>query len=568
MNRVGRPAMARGVLAFAPKLVLPLALLLALLQASGCSAPEREQAASASSYDTLLQLFEEFRLFAAPAVIDGVPDYSAAAMQAQHARVAEFERRLRAIDDRDWPIEQRVDWTLVLAEIRGLDFHHRVLAPWRRDPAFYSTVYLGFGPRLHGTMSLPELPLDSAAALAGLEEQLRAIPVILAQARANLVELKGDLAMLAISRKRVERNMFERFATALDESHAELAPHARAARDAIDEFIGWLEEAGPQAPRHAGIGVEQYDWFARHVLLYPYSWEEMLVIGEREYERAMAFFALEEHRNRDVPLVAPADTLEEFERRRAAADADLLAFLAEERVLTVPDYVVPTPGQGPYILPWDRDPTARGPFEAPIERHFFRQTEDREPLPLRAHNTPGHLMDSAMQARDERPIRGAGLLFFIQANRAEGWAYYLEGMIQQLGLLHDRPGAREVNAVLQAKRAARIRPELMMHSGEWTFEQALESLTTRTPRWMAPDDPIAIYDLELYLRQPGLGVNYPIGRIQIEQLLAEVARERGDAFDLQAFHDEFVAAGMIPISLIRWQMTGRDDQVAPMRAEE
>ncbi len=517
------------------------------------------------SYEALVALAEEFREFVPPRMVDGVPDYTADAMRTQHAELADFRARLDAIDDSAWPIEQRVDYMLVLAEMRGLDFHHRVLAPWRRDPAYYSTVHLGFGPRLHGTMSFPELPVADDEALATLETQLAAIPAILEQARGNLVELKRDLALLAVERKRIERNMFDRFADALDDHHPELAPAAREARDAIDAFVAWLRARASDAPRYAGIGVDEYNWFLRYVLLYPYTWDEMMVMGEREYERAMGFLALEEHRNRDIPMVEPADSLEEFERRRAEADEVLLRFLDEHDILTVPDDVVPVRGQGPYILPGDRDPTSRGPFEPPIERHFFRQTEDRDPLPLRAHNTPGHLMDRVMQSRDDRPIRGRELLWFIGANRAEAWAYYLEGMVHQAGLFEDRPSARQINWVLQAKRAARIKPELMMQANRWTFDEALESLTTRTPYWMAPDDPIAIYDLELYLRQPGLGVNYPVGRIQVEQLLAERARELGADFDLRAFHDEFVAAGMIPVSLIRWQMTGRDDQIRKMR---
>jgi len=533
--------------------------------APAASLPAASAAPLADGYGDLVALHREFRAFVPPRVIDGVPDHTPAAMQAQHAALTDYMARLEAIDDSAWPIEQRVDYMIVLAEMRGVDFEHRVLAPWRRDPSYYSTVNLGFGPKLHGTISFPELPVESAEALEALAIALRAVPPTLAQARSNLTELKGDLAQLGLTRKRIERNMYERFATALAEHHPELEPAATAARVAIEEFIAWLEVAGPAAPRHGGIGKEDYNWFLRYVLLYPYDWDQMMVLGEREYERAMAFLTLEEHRNRATPLTEPADTAAEFERRRETADAQLLAFLRDEEILTVPEYVVPERNTGPYILPGDRDPTSRGPFEAPIVRHFFRQTEDREPLPLRAHNVPGHLMDQLMAARDERPIRGQGLLHFMGANRAEGWSYYLEWMIQQTGLLADKPGARTVNGVLQAKRAARIRPELMLQSNAWTFDEALVDLTTRTPRWMPLDDQIASYDLEMYLRQPGLGVNYPIGRMQVEQILAERKRELGDQFNLQQFHDEFVAAGMIPISLIRWQMTGRDDQIVTMR---
>jgi len=231
----------------------------------------------------------------------------------------------------------------------------------------------------------------------------------------------------------------------------------------------------------------------------------------------------------------------------------------------VPDWLVPPVDEGPYILPADRDPAKAGPFEAPIDRHFFRETEDRDPRPLRAHNLPGHLLDALSIQRDDRPIRGDRRLYFISGTRAEGWAFYLEELIQQTGFLDDRPKAREINYILQAKRAARVLPELMLHANDWNYDHALASLTSRTPYWMDPDDPIARFDLELYLRQPGYGIGYYMGKVQLESLFAEIALDKGRNFDLKQFHDEFLAAGVIPISLIRWEITGRGDQVAEMR---
>ena len=47
----------------------------------------------------------------------------------------------------------------------------------------------------------------------------------------------------------------------------------------------------------------------------------------------------------------------------------------------------------------------------------------------------------------------------------------------------------------------------------------------------------------------------------MQQLLADRKRQlRGD-FVLREFHDTFMAAGRLPISLIRWEMTGLDDEV-------
>ena len=316
--------------------------------------------------------------------------------------------------------------------------------------------------------------------------------------------------------------------------------------------------------RPGGIGKEHYDYYLKHVLLFPYTWDEMRIISEREYERSIAFLKIEEHEHRALPMIAPAESLAEFERRREEADADLLAWMRREQIFTVPDDLVPVKNEGPYLLPADRDPNRPKPFDAPIARHFFRQTEDRDPRPLRGHNVPGHLLDQVMRRRDPRPIRGTSRLFFIDGTRAEGLAFYWEEFMQQAGFLDARPKAREINYILQAKRAARVLPELMMHANQWTFDEALHSLTSRTPYWMAPDDGIAMFDLELYLRQPGYGIGYYMGKVQLERLLAERAMQQGREFSLTRFHDEFLAGGVIPIALIRWEMLGNDDEVKEM----
>ena len=75
------------------------------------------------------------------------------------------------------------------------------------------------------------------------------------------------------------------------------------------------------------------------------------------------------------------------------------------------------------------------------------------------------------------------------------------------------------------------------------------------------------YDLEGYLRRPGSGSGYIIGKIQIEKLLSEQALELGAGFELGAFHDALLSQGMIPLTLIRWEMTGADDEVRSLWRE-
>jgi uncharacterized protein (DUF885 family) len=71
----------------------------------------------------------------------------------------------------------------------------------------------------------------------------------------------------------------------------------------------------------------------------------------------------------------------------------------------------------------------------------------------------------------------------------------------------------------------------------------------------------------LYLQQPAYGTSYLIGKIQIDALLMARKRQLGDAFTLRRFMDEYNAAGLIPVSLLQWELTGQmPDDVARMLA--
>jgi uncharacterized protein (DUF885 family) len=518
----------------------------------------------ASGYAALLALYDEFRALTVPEMVRGVPDYTPAAMQRQADRLAGLQQRLRAIDDSAWPISERVDYMVVLAEMRGLEFQHRVMQPWKRDPAFYSTTNLGFGPKMHGAFGIPELPLKGDA-LRRFKASLGAVPAALRQARINLTDPRGDLARLAIVQKQVEINVFAELAARAAKEQPDLVQLAKRAQAAAAEFKAWLESIEAGLPAHGGVGKENYAWYLKNVLLLPYTPEEVETIGEREYQRQVAFLKIEEHRNRAIPMPEPVKTRAEFDTKRKAEDEHLLKQLREGQWVTIPDYVQHDPEEGPYVFPFERDPSKPGLFDPPLNLHFFFQAEFRDGLPLRAHNLPGHMFDGLQAARDTRPIRGKPRIFFVNGLRNEGWAFYLEEMILQAGMLEDRPKTREIDYILGAKRAARVVPEIRMQANEWTWKQANESLIARTPKWMKPGDAVAQFDIELYLRQPGYGIGYYMGKVELEKLLAEVAMQQGEAFDIKAFHDRFRAAGSIPISLIRWEMTGRDDEVRTMR---
>jgi uncharacterized protein (DUF885 family) len=98
-----------------------------------------------------------------------------------------------------------------------------------------------------------------------------------------------------------------------------------------------------------------------------------------------------------------------------------------------------------------------------------------------------------------------------------------------------------------------------MQRNEMTVEQAVRYMRDRTPFL---DADVARVDAEIYLRRPpGYGVGYTIGYLQMRKLVADRRQQLGEAFVLRDFHDQFLSLGRLPMSLLRWEMTGLDDEV-------
>ena len=97
-----------------------------------------------------------------------------------------------------------------------------------------------------------------------------------------------------------------------------------------------------------------------------------------------------------------------------------------------------------------------------------------------------------------------------------------------------------------------------MHSNEYTLEQASAFASANTPRgWLRLSGGLVRGEQHLYLQQPAYGTSYLIGKIEIEKLLADRRAQLGDRFTLKQVMDEFNAAGLVPASLLRWELTGR-----------
>jgi hypothetical protein len=542
---------------------------LALIAAAACVAVFAGGAAAldrqgSSGYDSLVALFKEWRAFQHPKVAGGVPDYTAAAMAAQHRELAGFQRRLAAIDPSRWPIPQQVDHHIVRAEMNGLDFDHRVIRPWENDPAFYVTVFPSEsdqpareGHWAYGSIELWKYkwPLDEAS-VAEIAAGLRAIPGLLDQARKNLVGNKRDLWVFGTRLIRQQATDLDRLAGRLtDAAAAPLRGDVELAKKATDAFAGWLESQTSSKTAPSGIGIENYDWYLKNVSLLPYTWRDEVTLMERELARARSSLALEEQRNAGLPPSAPIANADEYARRSQEGVTEYIAFLKEHRIMTIRDYM---------------DPSLRerlGRYSA-APREFFGEVDHHDPQVMRTHGY--HWFDKARMANDPHasPIRRGPLLYNIFISRTEGHATGWEEMMMLAGMFDKRPRSRELIYILLAQRAARALGDLRMHANQATLEQAATFTSAHTPRgWLSLEGRLVRSEQHLYLRQPTYGTSYVIGKIQIEQLHADRQRQLGSSFTMQRFMDEFDKAGLIPIALMRWELTGEiADDLRPVLA--
>ena len=422
--------------------------------------------ATPSDYNALITLFQEWRTFARPLTNNNVPDYTHAAMAAKAKALPTWRKRLEAIDTTGWPTNQQNNYKLVKAEMNGLDFDLRVLRPWARDPAFYTSVWSSRSdtPVREAPVSAPNIelynyrfPLD-AAAQSELTTKIGIIPAFLAQAKLNLKDSNArDLWVYGGSLLRAQSRTLAAFEagtlnvrTLGGGQHATLEGASSAlhkaiidAQKATDDFVAWLDKLASTKTGPSGVGKANYTWYQQNVNFVSFNWDEEVVLLHRELERAQAALKLEEHNNRNLPPLEPVGDAAAYNKLSQDHLDKFINFLVAQQIIPDKPYLKEslTPQLGTYI-PED-------------QRVFFNRVTHREPMLLFSHDY--HWFDLG-RMRDEPnpdPIRRETSLSNIWDTRAEGFATAFEEIVMHAGLYDDNPRAKELVWIMLANRAAR-----------------------------------------------------------------------------------------------------------------
>ncbi len=512
-----------------------------------------------NKYEDLEGLFEEWRAFEKPPLLDGAPNYTAVSFEKRRPEFLRLQEALKHIDTSNWPVAQKVDWMIVWAEMNGYDFNDRILKPWVRDPAFYKSTFTyrsdvpaHEGPTHHMTTEIwtYTFPLSQEERSLLLRD-LNVIPALNQQAKINLTGNARDLWVTGIRDIKQQRlDLKELLNKPGVGDDMDLVSSVNDALETTDELISWLQTEAESKTGPSGIGKENYSWYLQHVHLVPLTWEDEVMLLKNELARAWSSLILEEHRNRDLPPLLAADSPEAFQLLSEKAVQSLMRFMEDGQVLTVKDYFEPAMRE------------QMGNYQPEEQRNFFTIGMHYDARPLYSHWYHWFELARMIEEPHKSIIRRGPLLYNIFDSRNEGTATAVEEIFMQAGLYDDDPRVREIVYIMIAQRAARGLGSLYAHANDMTMEEAGAIHSEYTPRgWMKTEKELLIFEQHLYLRQPGYGTSYITGKYLLENAMADYARLKelhSEEFHLRDFFDQLNSIGNIPISLGHWQMTGKN----------
>ena len=501
-----------------------------------------------------------------------VRDWSAAGVEHQRKELEAFEERWRKQDDRTAPVWRQVDHRLIGSALARVRWELDILKRWQRDPNFYIEQTV---TPVAEALTVPG-PYDERQSLEILA-RLNAIPGIMEQAQQNLASPPASFAKTALDSLAKIRASLEQVAITLPPQTtigaAEWQASAERAATSLEQYRAWLQKALPALPAQSAIGRENYVWFLQNVALMSYTPEELMARAEQEWRRAVAFEGIEANRNRSVPPLVMAATLEEFIARNQKAEAGVREFLQRREILTLPTWLQhftlrPLP---PYLAAL-ADFVETDDFTSPsrLDQNGIRYVAPPSPaggyfwiadakdprIQIVHEGTVGHYGQLCASWKNPDPIRR----HYYDSGANEGIGFYAEEMMLQSGLYDESPHTREIVYNQMRLRALRVIADVKVALGTFTLEQAADFLRSSVP--MSAEDAWA--EAVQMSEWPGQKISYQTGKLQIVQMMEEARLKQGQQFSVRKFHDYVWLNGNVPIALQRWEYLGMDDEVGKL----
>lgn len=313
------------------------------------------------------------------------------------------------------------------------------------------------------------------------------------------------------------------------------------------------------------MGEANYNYLLKNVYLLPVDAEQVAMLGQVELARYRALEALLPDPSLADPHPARSKSVpkdqQEFLRAYESREEDMIQFLRERKLVTLPPYLgkfmirqlpeafKPTSPGGFMNPPGVYDADSGGfyfiPTYNPESKNFYIRAAIEDPRPILGHEgIPGHFLQLSIAnhlADEIRREHDDGVFI-------EGWALYTEEMLMRTGLYPENSAAQGQILRLSRYRAARVGVDVNLHTGKWTFEQAVKYFMEAG----GLDREAAEGEAAGAASEPTQKITYMVGKWQILRLLGHYRQQQGANFRLGAFHDALLANGSLPVSVVQW----------------
>jgi uncharacterized protein (DUF885 family) len=498
---------------------------------------------------------------------DQLSDQSMPKVLERRRRVEALLAQVKALRTVGWSRDDRIDAALFRAQLERAAFFGRVMRFEESNPE----VYVGECSSAVFSLLKKDYAPARTRALAATA-RLRKMPAFLEQGKKNLTRPVALYARLSAASARGGDDLYQ---TSLMTLAGELSPAEKqalveardAALAALHGFAGWLEERIPRMAPFVPMGRANYDLFLRRVHLVPLDAEQVEMLGQAELHRYRGLESLLPDPSLASPDPARAKSIPADQQAFLAAyesrEKEMLDFLQQKLLVTLPPYLgrftirqlpeafKPT-SPGGFMNPpglYDKDPEGFYfiPTYNPRSGNFYIRAAIEDPRPILGHEgIPGHFLQLSIANHLPDEIRRQhGDNVFV-----EGWALYGEEMLLRQGLYPENSASHGQVLRLSRYRAARIGVDVNLHTGKWSFEQAVRYFMEAG----GLDREAAEGEAAGAATSPLQKIGYMTGKWQIMGLLGRYRDRKGKDFRLGAFHDELISYGSLPVSVIEWLM--------------
>ena len=505
---------------------------------------------------------------------DRLSDCSKPALERQQREIKQALAEFEGFDPADFDLDAKIDQRLIVQIAKSMLRGFEKLRHHLRDPGAYSQECLsGIFLLLIREFAPLEERLESVLG------RLKATPHVLAQGIENInsEEVPPVWCEVALESAQQGLGLFTMLIPALagqvPELQAELNEGSKAAAEVLQDWVNFLRErVAPQAKGDFAAGKDLFEELLREDHLLDYTAEELLETGWRLFEETQA--EMEQVAREIDPARSAKEILEEAKADHPGAEelmdvyrkemAAVREFVRDQGLVTIPEgeslKIEPTPpflrGLIPYaayMMPGPLEKKQEGIFlVTPVDPESSKEEQEEK---LKGHNYvslpvtalheayPGHHLQLVYANTVGTLPRKLGA--FVSTLFIEGWAFYCEELMEQLGYI-DKPLQRLGRLNGQLWRAARIILDVSLHLEKMSVGKGIDFLVDQ----VGLERTNAQAEVRRYTLTPTQPMSYLIGKLEILKLIDEYKRSHPDA-SLKEVHDAVLSCGSLPPRLMR-----------------